>query len=88
MLAGVLMTGVAAAVVWPSRDRLMRARLRETVVVTLKTGAAFRGALFDADTKSFVLRNAEMIGRPDTAPIPVDGELMVARADVEFVQRP
>lgn len=81
-------SGATVVAVWPSRDRLMRRRLRETVVVTLKTGAAFKGALFEADARSFVLRNAELLGRPDVAPIPVDGELMVARADVEYVQRP
>lgn len=88
-MAGIAVTGATAAVAWPSRDRLIRQRLRDQVVVTLKSGSAFRGVLFEADARSFVLRNVEMLGRPgDGVHIPVDGELMVARSEVEFVQRP
>jgi hypothetical protein len=81
------MTGAVA--VWPSRDRLVRSRLRDRVVLTLKSGAAFGGVLFEADSKSFVLRDAEALGAaPNGAHLPVDGELLVARSEVEFVQRP
>lgn len=88
LVAAVGLSGATAAVVWPSRDRLIRRRLRDQVVVTLKSGSAFRGVLFEADARSFVLRNVEMLGQGDGVHIPVDGELMVARTDVEFVQRP
>lgn len=78
------MSGVA--VCWPSRDRLMRSRVRDRVVVTLKTGGAFRGVLFDVDARSLVLRDAEAVA-PSDRPVPVDGELLVARTDVAYFQR-
>lgn len=74
------------AVCWPSRDRLMRSRVRDRVVVTLKAGGTFRGVLFDADARSLVLRDAEVVA-PSDRPVPVDGELLVARADVAYFQR-
>lgn len=73
--------------VW-GRDRLLRRRMRETVVATMKTGAAFRGVLFEADGRSLVLRNAEALRPGDESLIPVDGEVLLARSDVEFLQRP
>jgi hypothetical protein len=92
VLAAVVAIGAAAAagVVLPRRDRLMRGRVRTTVVASLKTGSAFRGVLFDVDGRSLVLRNAESLtwGDGDRGPIPVDGELVLARAEVEFLQRP
>lgn len=90
LVAVVAVGGAAAAGVWvPRRDRLMRGRMRATVVASLKTGSAFRGVLFDVDGRSLVLRNAEALtGEGDRVPIPVDGELVLARAEVEFLQRP
>lgn len=78
------MSGVA--VCWPSRDRLMRSRVRDRVVLTLKAGGAFSGVLFDADARSLVLRDAEVVSG-SSQPVPVDGELLVARADVAYFQR-
>lgn len=76
-----------AAVVWPSRDRLVRSRLRDRVIVTLKSGVAFSGVLVEADAKSFILRDAQAL-TPHDSPVPVDGELVVARPDVDYLQRP
>jgi small nuclear ribonucleoprotein (snRNP)-like protein len=70
------------------RDRLLRRRARETVVVTMRSGATYKGVLFEADGKSLVLRNAEAWGHNGDGRTAVDGELLLARADVEFVQRP
>jgi hypothetical protein len=88
--AGVTVgTVLVGAGVWGASDRLVRQRRRSTVVATLKSGAAFRGVLFDSDPRSYVLRNAEALGRPgDGVHVLVDGELCIARADVEFLQRP
>lgn len=86
--AGIALTGAAAAAVWPSRDRLLRRRMRATVVATLKSGATFRGVLFEIDGRTVVLRNAEAVGADPGTRIPVDGEVLLARADVEFLQRP
>lgn len=78
----------ALAIGW-GRDRLLRRRARQVVVVTLKSGLAFRGVLFDVDARSFVLRNAEALEQgQDGTHVPVDGEVFMSRSDVEFWQRP
>lgn len=86
--ATVASSGVAVAATWPSRDRLVRRRVRDTVVVTLKDGQAFRGVLFDVDGRSFVLRDTKVVVADGARQVPVDGELLVARADVAYMQRP
>lgn len=87
--AAALTAPAGALLVRSGRDRLMRDRLRDTVVVTLKSGASFRGVLFEVDDRTVVLRNAEAFHTGDTgARTAVDGELVLARRDVEFIQRP
>lgn len=67
---------------------IIRQHLRKAVLVTLKTGEGFRGVLFDADGDAFVLRNAAAVeaNGTDRTPTPVDGELVILRADVAFCQ--
>lgn len=68
-------------------NRVLRNRIRQTVIVTLKPaagGGSFKGVLFDADREALVLRGAEVLGGRDTAP--VDGELVVLMADVQYLQ--
>jgi hypothetical protein len=62
--------------------------MRRTVIVTLKTGEGFRGVLFDADREAFVLRNTQLedATATDRNPVAVDGELVVLRADIAFMQ--
>lgn len=98
MIAAALVL-VAAAIVahrfWPHPVyvapepvlSLLEQRLRELVVVTLKTGAAFRGVLVDADDKVWVLRNAEALSA-DQRPVPVDGEVVILVADVAYANKP
>lgn len=86
-LALVAVTSGAFVSGW-ARDRLLRRRAKQVVVVTLKSGLAFRGVLFDVDDRSFVLRNAEALEQGlNGAHVPVDGEVFMARSDVEFWQR-
>lgn len=90
-LAGAVVglgTLVGALMFGPPRDRLLRRRARETVVVTMRSGATYKGVLFEADGRSLVLRNAEAWGHNGDGHTPVDGELLLARGDVEFLQRP
>jgi hypothetical protein len=66
-------------------NRILRSRVRQTVIVTLKTGASFRGVLYDADREALVLRGTQVLGGREGA-APVDGELVVLVADVDYLQ--
>lgn len=67
----------------------LAARVCQQVIVTLKSQAAFRGVLFEADDRVLVLRNAEVLhAGQQMAPTAVDGELVLLVAEVEFLQRP
>jgi small nuclear ribonucleoprotein (snRNP)-like protein len=71
------------------RSRLIRNIERSRVLVTLKTGDAFLGVLYDHDSKALTLRNCEAVGaNSDKTNAPVDGELLLLLADVAFLQRP
>lgn len=67
------------------RRRVLRDRLRSTVIVTTNTGAGYRGALYDVDEQALVLRNVEHY--TEGSPIPVDGEVIILLADVAVIQR-
>lgn len=75
----------AALLAFADHPRLLRARAKRTVVVTLKSGATFRGVLFESDANVLVLKGTEALG--DTV-VPVDGELIVYRDDVDYIQAP
>lgn len=70
------------------RARTLQSRLRQRVIVTLKTGQAFDGVLVEADQVAWVLRNAQALAYADRGPIAVDGEVIVLAADIAFAQRP
>lgn len=55
------------------------------VIVNLKTGKAFRGVLWERRGEYLVLRDAQMI-REREGPLPVDGELVVDKTNVDFMQ--
>jgi len=67
---------------------LFRQRLRKSVIVTLKSGTAFRGILFTVDPELLVLRKADAIERGTETPVSVDGEVLIFRTDVDFMQFP
>lgn len=73
---------------WAARDRLVRRRLRQKVVVTLKSGEAFKGVLRDVDARTFLLVGAEQAVRGNGQLVPVDGELIISREDIDYMQRP
>lgn len=71
------------------RSRVLSSRFRERVIVTTKTGDAFDGVLYSADSKALVLRSASAIGQGENKTnLPIDGELIVLLSDVAFIQRP
>jgi hypothetical protein len=58
---------------------------RETVIVNLKAGRSFRGVLWQRTGGFLVLKQAVML-RPREAPLPIDGDTLVAFGEIEFVQ--
>lgn len=69
--------------------RAVRDRICQRVVVSLKSGEAFEGVLFEADAGALVLRDASAIGAGDNrTDLPLDGEILVLLADVAYIQRP
>lgn len=74
----------------PPVPSLLEQRMRQQVIVTLKTGEAFRGVLFEHDDEVFVLRDAEQVGIADGRPTvtAVDGELVLLVSEVAYCQRP
>lgn len=75
----------ALLVTFAHHPRVLRARARKPVVVTLKSGATFKGALLTSDRDALVLKSAQAIG--DTV-VSVDGELVLLRSEVDYIQLP
>ncbi|MBA3654250.1 MAG: hypothetical protein H0W70_08655 [Actinobacteria bacterium] len=67
--------------------RLIRQRERRRVVATLKSGSAFYGVLYATDPEAFVLRDATA-HQPGQEPVAVDGEVLILRADLDYLQLP
>lgn len=92
LAASILAVGLVVAawlVAGGGRDRLLRERLCDKVVVTLKSGSAFSGVLFKADGRSVILRDTQALGAaPNGDHVAVDGELVLFRTDIDFLQRP
>lgn len=65
---------------------MINQRLRKSVIVTLKSGVAFRGVLFDHDRDAFVMRNVEHLHPGADHPTPVDGEIVLLVVDVLHMQ--
>ena len=55
------------------------------VIVNTKTDRAFRGVLWRKRRGYLVLRNAEML-KPRGETVTVDGEVVIDRGNVDFVQ--
>lgn len=71
------------------RPGLLDDRVRKRVIVTLKDGHAFDGVLYAADRDAVVLRNAEGVGMGEKQTnLPVDGEVLILRSDVAYLQLP
>jgi hypothetical protein len=68
-------------------DVLMRDRLKERFVVTAVSGEAFAGLLIDVDDRTVVLRDVSVL-KADGAQLPVDGELVLRRDAIAYMQRP
>jgi len=62
-----------------------RKLIRRQVVVNMRGDRAFRGVLWDQRGPLLVLRNA-VLHEPGQEPRGVDGEVVVERRSVEFIQ--
>lgn len=83
ILAGAL---VAAALLNRSTEPALRGVVRRKCLVSCKDGQTYSGVLWSADRGCFVLKNASVIGDGGTAAL--DGEVLLMRSDVAFVQIP
>lgn len=63
-----------------------RTAVRKRVLVNLTTDKAFRGVLWAKRGSLLVLKNAELIEPGAQAFTPLDGEVVLERSKVEFVQ--
>lgn len=88
MTAAVIACAAVLIVAVYVHDRLssvLRRRRHAPVMVTLKSGTAFKGVLVGDDRRAVVLGTVEMV---DTGkPTPVDGEVVVPWSDVAYLQR-
>lgn len=67
-------------------DRILQRLVRTRFLVTTHSGATWDGVLMEVDDRSLVLRDVKVIGR-DGAETPADGEVLVPRGDVAYMQR-
>lgn len=89
VVLAVLLLAAVAGLVLLSRPTGVSRRLRSRMVVTLKSGASFDGVLYSADRQVWVLRDAQALGAGDRGTnVPVDGEVLIHVADVEYAQKP
>lgn len=66
-------------------DVLLREHLLERYVVTIASGETFSGLLAQVDDRSVVLRDVKVLSANDS---PVDGELILRRESIAYLQRP
>lgn len=69
------------------RDRLLTERLRDRFIITTVTGETFDGLLEDVDDKTVVMVNAGVM-RDSGSTTPVEGELVIRRDSIAYMQKP
>jgi small nuclear ribonucleoprotein (snRNP)-like protein len=90
LAALVLVAGCTGFQLWRVRsvDVLLRDRKLAKVVVELHSGETFQGVLASCDSKSVVLSSVSALNGPEALPTKIDGDLLIPRGDVKFLQRP
>ena len=92
LLAALLIVSALALAVmaWRSTTTgLLIERRRRRVLVTLKTGEAFSGVLFAVDRDAIVLRDALAVAYGARSEnVAVDGEALILRPDIAYLQLP
>ncbi|UVF61128.1 RNA binding protein [Arthrobacter phage Aoka] len=82
----LLLAAMVAAAVWFNRELWRRLDSRR-VVVNLKSGQAIDGSLVRRRGALLFLKNATL-HEPGAEPVPLDGEIIIDRAEVDFIQAP
>lgn len=77
---------VASAWFLSSTETLLKGLSRRKVLVACKDGQTFSGVLWEADRGCLLLKAAAVIG--DDGAAAVDGEVLILRPDVAFIQAP
>ena len=83
--AAVLILLVGVGVHVTDRVGAQRLVIRRRVLVQLHSGRAFTGVLYRRRGRLIVLKNAEML-EPGNQPTTMDGEVVLDRGEVEYVQ--
>lgn len=68
-------------------QRLIADRLAVRVIVTQDDGQSFAGMIADLDDGWLLLREAEHLG-PQGSRVALDGELLIPRERIAFIQKP
>ena len=68
-------------------QKLIADRLAVRVIVTQDDGTSFAGLIADLDDGWVLLREAEHLG-PQNSRVALDGELLIPRERVAYIQRP
>ncbi len=78
---------IAGALIWHGLDLFSARRLaaRKRVLVSLRSGRAVTGVLWTQRGRSLVLKSAELL-EPGSEAVPMDGDLLLDRDQVEWVQ--
>lgn len=86
--ASIVVVLVLAVLGVRSTDLLIRRQLRRQVVVELQSGETFRGLLVAADARTILMTRVELLRSEQAASVSVDGDLLIPRGDVKYMQRP
>lgn len=90
MLAAVLAIiglAIGAAAAWWALTRSWRRLLTKRVVINLKSGESLDGFLIRQSGPLLFVRDAAFL-QPGSEPMAMDGEIIVERSQVEFIQAP
>lgn len=94
LVVAVFAVVATAAAVWfdafshTRPDWVISRQARRRVIVTATSGDAFTGLLVDADRRSVRLVDAAALTGAQSTPTPVDGDLLIPRDQIAYVQFP
>jgi hypothetical protein len=66
------------------RDRIIRGHLRHRLIISMRDGLTWDALVMDADDRLLILREASVVRGEER--LPADGEVLIHRADVAYMQ--